>query len=182
MPPTRSRFIEGRTTNPFGALSGANGVFRIKPTGEFKVICLPGHSPASLEEIWAVEYQGPVTASDIQALSAEGIIGPETCQVSGLPPAQLEQKRGRGRPKGLDDETQERIRIAAAFELCGWSKRKMAPHLWPGQAVFAASSIYRFHHDHRELIAVAKQQLTEETARTLVSDRVKAPQPLSKKS
>jgi hypothetical protein len=124
-----------------------------------------------------------VTASDIQELSAEGIIGPETCRVLDLPPAQLEQKRGRGRPKGLDDETQERIRMAAAFELCGgWSKRKMAPHILTDQPETAKSNIYRFYTDHGELIAAARQQLTEETARTMVSDRVKASQPPSKNS
>lgn len=182
MPPSETRSREIRTNNPFGALSGANGVFKLKPTGEFEVICLPGHGPASLKELWAVEYQGPVTASDIQALIAEGIIGPETCQGLGLPPAQLGQKRGRGRPKGLDDETQERIRMAAAFELCGWSKMKMAPYILTDQSTSAESNIYRFHYDHGELIAAGKQQLTEEMARTMVSDRVKAPKPPSKNS
>lgn len=88
------------------------------------------------------------------------------------PPAPVEPKR-RGRPPGMAPATQERIRLAAAFELCGWSKRKMAPYILPGQSASPGANIYRFCHDHRELIAAIKQQLTLEMAHTMVSDRIK---------
>jgi hypothetical protein len=74
----------------------------------------------------------------------------------------------RGRRPGMLKETRHRIEVAAAFELLGWSKRKMAPHVFPDQPASAETNIYRFYNRYRQSIAAAKQQLTPEHAQDLV--------------
>jgi hypothetical protein len=68
---------EGRTTNPLGALADAEGVFAVRPTGEFEVVCLAGRSPVSLQQIWQIEYRGPVTEKHLTSLAAQGVMTDE---------------------------------------------------------------------------------------------------------
>jgi hypothetical protein len=87
----------------------------------------------------------------------------------------VQPRKGRGRPRGLSKETCERILLAAAFLLCGYSERRMAPYLFPSQPGSARTNVYRFFHDHRVRIVSAKEHLTPEEAHIRVDRLVKAP-------
>jgi len=77
-------------------------------------------------------------------------------------------RRKRGRPRGVSPEMQERIRLAAAFSVCGWSKRKMSARLFPDKSGSAESNTYRIFHDHRSAIDSAKTTLSLTEARAIV--------------
>lgn len=84
-------------------------------------------------------------------------------------------KRRAGRPRGISPEMQKRIRSAAAFLVCGWSIRKMAPYLFPDKPQSAESNAYRTFHEYRPAIASARATLSLTDARTIVEGATHPP-------
>jgi hypothetical protein len=78
------------------------------------------------------------------------------------------RKPSGGTPVGLCPETRERVQIAAAFSRCGWSIRKSAPFLSPGQPEGAVDNAYVFYSRYRTEIESAKAAMLQKQAEAIV--------------
>ncbi len=78
------------------------------------------------------------------------------------------RKPSGGTPVELRPKTRERVQIAAAFSRCGWSVRKTAPFLSPGQPESAVDNAYVFYSRYRTKIESAKAAMLQEQAEAIV--------------
>ncbi len=77
-----------------------------------------------------------------------------------------------GRPTGITKEVQKQIEKAAAFDLCNWSKRKMAPHLFPDKPASYYTNTKQLFRRYPAEIKAAKKHLTIKEAQKTVRSAV----------
>jgi hypothetical protein len=85
------------------------------------------------------------------------------------PASAAEPKNKGGAPEGLRSDTEQRIELAAAFSMRGWSKSKMAKHLYPDMPASAYSNTKVFFNRNGNRIKARVSKMTPAEAEAICS-------------
>jgi hypothetical protein len=148
----------------------------------------------NLDRLRAYEDDGPLVRSLIgwrYGATQQTVQNALRERTEGIPPLEVrlliltyapsfaETKKKSGAPTGVRTKTKEQIELAAAFDLMGWTRKDMAPFLFPDTPRSAESNTYRVFSEHSRKINVAKKKLTPARAKERVEQATRRP---SKKS